>query len=290
VAVSAPLLVVDADSLMHRAYHALPDVKGADGRPVAALLGFTNALLQLYHGEGPRALAIGVDSRRRGYREAALPRYQAQRDPFEADLVAQLDDLPAYLGECGIAWAQKDGFEADDVLAAYCRVETEAGGRALVVTSDRDAFQLVSDAVTVLRPGGASKPYERVDPVGVVERYGVLPEQVPDLIALRGDPSDNIPGAKGIGQKTAAQLLRAHGDLEGVIASARDNSPARAAALAERAADLRMYREVATMQAEVEVERPADWTPDWERMARAAEARGIGRLASRLRERLAPAS
>jgi DNA polymerase-1 len=284
--VAAPLLVIDADSLMHRAYHALPDVRGADGRPIAALLGFTNALLNLYDAEAPRAFGVGVDSRLPGYREAALTRYQAQRPDFERDLVVQLDDLPAYLGECGIDWASRDGFEADDFLAAYCRVETAAGGTALVVTSDRDAFQLVSEAVTVLRPGGASKPYERVDPVGVVERYGVLPEQVPDLIALRGDPSDNIPGAKGIGQKTAAQLLRAHGDLDGVIANAARLSPARAEALAGRAADLLMYREVATMRAELEVERPADWIPDWERMARAAEARGIGRLAARLRERL----
>ena len=286
----APLLVVDADSLMHRAYHALPDLRGADGRPVSALLGFTNALLNLYDAEAPRALAVGIDSRLPGYRNAALPRYQAQRDPFETDLVEQLDDLPAYLEACGIDWARRDGFEADDFLAAYCRVETCAGGRALVVTSDRDAFQLVSDAVSVLRPGGASKPYERVDEVGVVERYGVLPEQVPDLIALRGDPSDNIPGAKGVGQKTAAQLLRSHGDLDGVIARAADLSPARAAALAERAGDLRMDREVATMQAGLDVERPADWTPDWEQMARAAEARGIGRLASRLRERIGPTS
>ena len=282
---SAPLLVVDADSLMHRAYHALPPVIGRDGHPVNALLGFTNALLTLYDAETPRAIAVGVDSRLPGYRNDALPRYQAQRDPFEPAIVEQLDVLPAYLGECGIAWARQDGYEADDFLAAFCRVEVAAGGRALVVTSDRDAFQLVSGAVTVLRPGGASKPYERVDVEGVVERYGVLPEQVPDLIALRGDPSDNIPGAKGIGQKTATQLLQRHGDLEGVIAGAPRLSPARAEAVAERAADLIMYREVATMQAGLNVDRPADWTPDWPRLAAAAERRGMGRLAERLRQR-----
>ncbi len=272
---TSPLLVVDADAMMHRAYHAMPPVKGAGGRPVAALLGFTNMLVTIWDALRPRAVAVGIDSREPGYRNALVPGYQAQRDPFDDAIVEQLEDLQAYLTEFGILAARVPAYEADDCIATFATREEARGGDAIVLTHDRDAYQLCSGHVTIVRPIKGVYETERVDPAGVVERYGVLPEQVPDLIALRGDPSDNIPGARGIGAKTAARLLKAHGDLDGVLA-ARPDLPAE---------ELRRYRDVATMRRDLEIEPPPDGEPDWHAGADAARARGIDRLADRLAAR-----
>jgi DNA polymerase-1 len=268
-------MVVDGDNLMHRAYHAMPPVTGAGGRPVGALLGFTNMLVTLWDATGPRAIAVGVDSRQRGYRHELLPGYQGKRAPFDPAIVEQLDDVVAYLTAFGILACRVPGFEADDCIATLATREEARGGTALVLTGDRDAFQLASGAVSVLRPVKGVAETELVDRPGVVERYGVLPEQVPDLIALRGDPSDNIPGARGIGPKTAAALLQAHGDLEGVLA-ARPGLDAD---------ELRRYREVAIMRRDLDLEPPPDGPPDWQAGSEAARARGMDALADRLATR-----
>ena len=281
-----PLLVVDADSLMHRAYHAMPPVKGAGGRPVGALLGFTNMLLIAWDANPSRAVATCLDSREPGYRSRLHPPYQGQRDPFDAAIIEQLDDLPAFMGAFGIYAPKVSPHEADDLLATLVDREEARGGSALVLTSDRDAFQLVSDRTIVLRPGGAGKELERVDRAGVVARYGVIPEQVVDLIALRWDPSDNIPGARGIGSKTAASLLQRHGDLDGVIAAASGMTETRRSAIADHVDELKLYQRVASMdRAVAAVEPPADGEPDWLGGAAAARERGIDRLAERLEER-----
>ena len=283
-----PLLVVDGDSMMHRAYHAMPSVTAPDDRPVGALLGFVNMLLVVLDARPVRAVTVALDSREPGYRNELHPPYQAQRDPFDDEIVAQLDALPAFLARFGIEAPRLPRHEADDVLATLATKEEAAGGRALVLTSDRDAFQLVTDRIAVLRPGGAGRDLEHVDRTGVVERYGVLPEQVVDLIALRGDPSDNIPGARGIGAKTAAELLRRYGDLEGVLAHARELSPSRRFALSGPAAeDVRRYRRVAEMDRTLPVEPPADRVPDWREGAAAARELGMERLAERLEARAA---
>jgi DNA polymerase-1 len=286
-----PLLIIDADSLMHRAYHAMPPVKGRDGRPVGALLGFTNMLLTAWDANPSRAVATCLDSREPGYRSALHPPYQGQRDPFDPAIVEQLDDLQAFMGAFGIYAPRVAPHEADDLLATLVEREEARGGKALVLTSDRDAFQLVSERTTVLRPGGAGRDLERVDRDGVVARYGVLPEQVVDLIALRGDPSDNIPGARGVGAKTAASLLQRHGDLDGVIEAASAMPQARRSAIADHVDELELYRRVAAMDRSVPgVEPPADAEPDWLGGACAARERGIDRLAERLEERAAATS
>ncbi len=274
---TGPLLVIDADALMHRAYHSMPPVKGHGGRPVNALLGFTNMLLGAWDSLRPRAVCVGIDSRQPGYRNKLLPAYQAQRDAFDAAIVEQLDDLQPFLEAFGIVAARPPKAEADDAIATLATREEAGGGKALVLTSDRDAFQLVSKKVTVVRPVKGVSEVEHVDPARVVEVYGVRPDQVIDLIALRGDPSDNIPGAKGIGAKTAAKLLQAHGDLEGVLEARPDLN----------GDELRMYRSVATMQRDLPYEPPADGAPDWAAGAAAARERGINRLADRLDERAA---
>jgi 5'-3' exonuclease len=281
-----PLLVVDGDSLAHRAFHALPPIKGAGGRPVAALVGFANLLLAQWEAEAPRAVLVGWDTyKSRLYRHDLWPAYQGTRPDFDPDLVEQLDRMPALVEALGFAAAKAPGYEADDFLAAAVRQELDAGGTALVVTSDRDAYQLVSDAVTVLAPQTGGRPPLRVTPRDVVDRYGVLPEQVPDFIALRGDPSDNLPGAKGIGAKTAAALLLRFGTLEHLVANA-DALPRYAGAL--RNPDLEAFKRVATMDAEAPVELPPDTPLDPLRGAAFAREIGANRLAERLEAKAAP--
>ena len=282
---SKPILIVDGDALAHRAYHALGKIVGSNGRPVGLLQGTISMLVSAWDLFEPRALAVAIDSRLPSYRNELWPAYQAQRDPFADDLVAQLDALPALVAAFGIPAIRLDPWEADDVCATLVALEETAGGQALVLTHDRDAFQLASPQTTIVRPLSGMSETELVDPAGVVERYGVTPHQVPDLIALRGDPSDNIPGARGIGQKTAAELLQRYGDLEGVIAHASELTPARSKAVAESAEDLRCFRQLAVMQADLPIERPDDRVPDWQAGAAACAAAGMGRLAERLAER-----
>ena len=281
-----PLLIVDGDALAHRAYYALGHVTSRDGRPVGLLQGTISMLAGAWDAFAPRAIAVAIDSRVASERHELVPAYQAQRagEPDD-DLVAQLDALPDLIRAFGIPAVSVPPWEADDVCATWATQEEAAKGAALVLTHDRDAYQLVSKRVTVVRPVSGVSEVEHVDPAGVEERYGVTPGQVPDLIALRGDPSDNIPGARGIGAKTAAELLRAHGDLEGVIANAAGLSPARARAIGESADDLRLYRRIATMRRDLPIDRPADAEPDWAAGAEACDAAGMGRLAVRMAAR-----
>lgn len=269
-----PLLVLDGDSLAHRAYHALPrSIRDAAGNPANMIVGFANMLLGLWDAERPRAtLACWDTVGSTTWRHELLPDYQGGRD-FPDDLVAQLDRLPELTAAAGMANAKGAGLEADDFLAAAAAAETARGGRTVVVTSDRDAYQLVDDAVTVVRPLRGVLEVERVGPAEVLERYGVVPALVPDFIALRGDPSDRIPGARGIGPKKAAQLLTAHGSLDGAIASR---------ALGDDPDALRTYRLIATMRADAPIPDLPDRAPDWEAASRLAAAWGLGALASRL--------
>jgi DNA polymerase-1 len=276
-----PLLVIDGDSLGHRAYHAMPPVKGAADRPVGLLVGFANVLLQTWRSTQPRAVIVCLDARTPSYRHDLLPAYQGRRDPFAAELCEQLDRMPEMVKAFGFAAARLEPWEADDLLATAVTQEEARGGAALVVSSDRDTYQLVSDVTSTLhpRPGGV---LERVDRAGVRERYGVEPEQVIDLIALRGDPSDNIPGALGIGQKAAAELLRRYGDLEGVVAHASELTPRQRLAVEGGADDLRRYRDVATMRRDVAITIPGDGALDPESAAGWCAKAGMLGLARRL--------
>jgi DNA polymerase I len=277
----APLLVIDGDSLGHRAYHAMPSVEGAGSRSVGLLVGFANVLLSTWRATQPRAVLVCLDTRVPSYRHELLPAYQGQRDPFAADLCEQLDRIPEMAEAFGFAAAKVVPYEADDLLASAVAQEEARGGGALVFSSDRDTYQLVSDVTATLhpRPRGA---LERVDRAGVRERYGIEPEQVPDLIALRGDPSDNIPGARGIGQKTAAELLRRYGDLEGVISHAAELTPRQRLAVEGAADDLRRYLDVATMRRDVEMTIPGDATLDAQSAALWCREAGMLGLARRL--------
>jgi DNA polymerase-1 len=267
------LLAIDGDSLAHRAYHALPKtIKGARGRPAGALVGFSNFLLRLWEAEQPAAVAVGWDTLDAPtYRNEALPGYQAGR-VFDRAIREQLDVLPALVEAFGFIAAKANGYEADDFLAAA------AGhwpGAVTVVTSDRDAFQLVSQRVTVLQPVRGVSELTRVGPEQVRERYGVDPDQVPDFIALRGDSSDRIPGAKGVGPRTAADLLARYGTLEAALADGRFETVAD---------DLRLYRHVATMDAAAPLPELHATPPDWPRAEAAARELGLNALARRIGE------
>jgi DNA polymerase-1 len=272
-----PLLVVDGDSFAHRAYHALPkSMRRADGGPENAMLGFTNMLLRLWQDERPRTVLVAWDRLDvPTYRHEELEVYQSGR-VFEDELLEQLDLLPGVVRSTGLAAAKEPGYEADDFLAAAAAQEEAAGGTALVATSDRDAFQLVTARVTVLQPARGAPPL-RIGPAEVRERYGVDPAQVPDFIALRGDPSDKIPGARGIGAKRAADLLAQYGSLEAMLAEGRFSTEADA---------LRLYRRVATMDDTAPLPELPDVEPDWEAGAAHARDLGLNRVAARFEEAL----
>jgi DNA polymerase-1 len=232
---AAPLLVVDAPSLLYRAFFALPrTITGPDGRAVNALLGTANLILQAVEAHAPRAVVVCFGAEAAQYRVELYPAYHADRSPMPTDLEPQWSDAPAFFGAFGWDVIAHDELEADDLLGSLAVVEVEAGGRALLFTGDRDMFQCVGERVSVLFPTGEGKDApELVDADGVRRRYGIEPEQVPDFIALRGDPSDGLPGARAIGEKTARDLLRTHGSLEGAIAGAPGETTRVAAALRE---------------------------------------------------------
>jgi DNA polymerase-1 len=280
--VPGPLLAVDAPFLLYRSFFALPDsIKGADGHAVNALLGGANALLRIAADRGPRAVVVCFGAEAAEYRTELYPPYHADRPPVPDPLAWQFGQAPRFFAAFGWSGETSADLEADDLLGALAEVETAAGGRTLIVTGDRDMYQCVGDHVSVLMLKSGVSGFEEVDSAEVERRYGIPPALVPDFIALRGDPSDGLPGAPGIGAKTAAELLVRHGSLEGAIASAAQERPRVAAALAEDADQLRAYRRIATLQM-VAVERPGDRETDLEGGAKAARTLGLNRLAERL--------
>jgi DNA polymerase-1 len=269
-----PLLAVDGDSFAHRAFHALPrSLRRSDGGPANLLTGLVSMLGRLCQAERPRAVVVGWDTLGvPTYRNGLLPVYQSGRE-FDPELVEQLDLAPGLLEACGLACVKAAGFEADDVLAAAAAHERERGGSTLVATSDRDAFQLAAPDVTILQPVRGVSELARIGPAEVRERYGVDPERVPDFIALRGDPSDRISGARGVGAKTAASLLASGASLESLLAEGR---------FAAEADALRTYLRVATLDPTVPLPDLPDRPPDWAAGAEAARGLGLDRLAARL--------
>ena len=267
-----PLLVIDGDSFAHRAYHALPKtISRKDGKPAGAILGFANFLLRLYQAERPRAVLVGWDTLDEPtYRHEQFPAYQGGRD-FDDDLVEQLDAIPALVGACGFVNAKAPGYEADDFLAAAATAEQKRRGTVLVASGDRDTFQLASETATILYPVRAGE-IARITPAAVVERYGVEPGQVPDFIALRGDPSDRLPGARHVGAKSAADLLRKYGTLELLLATGR---------FAAQAKELRLYRRIATMDRAAPLPPLPDQTPTWAEASKLAREWQLNQLADR---------
>jgi DNA polymerase-1 len=268
------LLVIDGDSFAHRAYHGLPKtLTRAAGRPAGAIIGFANMVTRLWEAERPRAVLVAWDTLESPtYRHDAFTAYQIGRE-FDAALLEQLPLLPELVAACGFAVAKTPGYEADDFLAAAARAEEAGGGTTLVATSDRDAFQLASARTTILQPVRGVSELARIGPAEVRERYGVEPSQVPDFIALRGDPSDRLPGARGVGPKTAAAVLAQYGSLEAALEAGR---------FATQVEELRLFRRIATLDASAPLPSLVDQSPTWAEASSLARHWGLGQLAGRL--------
>ncbi|MEQ1823493.1 MAG: 5'-3' exonuclease H3TH domain-containing protein [Fimbriimonadaceae bacterium] len=267
-----PLLIVDGDNLTHRAYHTSPkSIVAPDGTPVNAIVGFFSILAKLWATEPPSAVfvawdTLGMDT----YRSKLLPAYQTGRI-FEPSIVTQLNMLPEICRSFGFGVGKQAGFEADDIMATAALQSSES---VLLYTTDKDSYQLVDERINVLAPQRGGKPPTHIGPAQVVEILGVLPEQVADFKALAGDPSDKIPGAKGIGPKTAASLLLQHGSLEEVL---------KTWSRPDEVELLRMYKEIVLMRPSAIIELP-DEKPDWRAGAEVLRTLGANNLATRVSE------
>jgi DNA polymerase-1 len=210
----ATVYFVDASPYIFRAHFSLPSsIKAPDGTRAGALYGFVSFLLKLIEDEKPTHLAVAFDRNLNGsFRNDEYPAYKAQRDEPPPELEAQLDACEEIAAALGAATFIDDRYEADDLIGTLCARVTPRGHRAVIVTSDKDLTQLVSDQVTLLDFAKG----ERYDTAAVREKFGVRPDQITDLLALAGDPVDNIPGVAGIGRKTAAEILAAFDHLEDV--------------------------------------------------------------------------
>jgi DNA polymerase-1 len=289
----SPLLIADVPWLLYRAHFALPSsIVDGEGRPVNALLGTVNALLAAIQARPPRAVVACFGAEQATYRVAAYPAYHAHRDPMPAELARQWELAPDLLASLGWSVCDAGEWEADDAMGTFAAVEAAAGGRALLLTGDRDMYQAVGERVAILEVPKSGEPVE-AGPAQVRERYGVDPEQVPDFIALRGDPSDGLPGAPGIGAKTAAELLARHGSLEAALRAVgwsedglaplgvTPERPRVAAALREHAETLLTFKRIATL-ASIDARRPVDRQTDFAAGAARARELGMNRLAHRL--------
>ena len=215
------IAVVDGNSLMHRAFHALPETMTApDGRPTNAAFGFVSMLLKLHAELRPDGVVVAFDKGRPAFRIEALEQYKVHRPPTAETLKAQFPMVKSLLEAMAVPVVELEGWEGDDILGTLARRGGELGMRVLLVTGDRDAYQLVSEDVAVVTTKKGITDITLVGPAQVVERYGIQPSQVIDYLGLKGDTSDNIPGVPGVGEKTAAKLLQEYGSMEAVLEAA----------------------------------------------------------------------
>jgi DNA polymerase I len=212
-------MLLDGNSLAFRAFYALPaeNFKTRSGLTTNAVYGFTAMLINLLRDEGPTHIAAAFDVSRQTFRSERYPEYKANRSSTPDEFHGQIDITKEVLNALGITVLSEPGFEADDLIATLATQAENEGYRVLVVSGDRDSLQLVSDDVTVLYPRKGVSELTRFTPEAVVEKYGLTPEQYPDFAALRGDPSDNLPGIPGVGEKTASKWIVEYGSLQGLV-------------------------------------------------------------------------
>ena len=217
--VKPTLMLLDGNSLAFRAFYALPaeNFKTRGGLTTNAVYGFTAMLINLLRDESPTHIAAAFDVSRQTFRSERYPEYKANRSSTPDEFHGQIDITKEVLGALGITALSEPGFEADDLIATLATQAENEGYRVLVVTGDRDSLQLVTDDVTVLYPRKGVSELTRFTPEAVVEKYGLTPAQYPDFAALRGDPSDNLPGIPGVGEKTASKWIAEYGSLQGLV-------------------------------------------------------------------------
>ncbi|MBL8741512.1 MAG: hypothetical protein JNK04_10475 [Myxococcales bacterium] len=252
------VLVVDGNNLAHRAFHALPEAIATSwGLQSNALLGFANVFFKLLVDYKPRAALVAWD-RKPVERLAAAGDYKAGRKPTATGLAAQFPHFPEIVRAFGYPNIAVDGWEADDILATLAHRCEASGLRACLVSTDRDAFQLVSNDVCLMMTPRGVADVEVYTPERVFARYGLTPQQIPDFIALKGDSADNIAAVPGIGEKTAAQLLAMYGSMEGVLAHTTDLTPARRKALETHATAAIAAKKLATLRRDLALGPDAD--------------------------------
>src|SRR5881398_1773620 len=238
------LFLVDGNNLAYRAFFALPEeLATTEGFSTNALLGFTNMLFKLLSDYRPKGVAVAWDTRP-VHRAALSEAYKSERRPMPDLLREQFPHFRPIVEAFGYRNLEFEGWEADDVIATLATRADEAGIKTTVVSTDRDAFQLVSENVTLMMTPRGVADVNVYTPERVEARYGVTPAQVPDFIGLKGDTSDNIPGVPGIGDKTAGQLIQQHGSLEAVLEHAAELSPARAKNITQYADQARVSKEL----------------------------------------------
>ena len=247
------LFLVDGNNLAYRAFFALPEeLQTTDGQPTNALLGFTNMLFKLLSDYGPRGVAVAWDTRP-VHRKEIDADYKADRRPMPDLLREQFPHFRPIVEAFGYENLEFEGWEADDVIATLATLADEAGLKTCVVSTDRDAFQLVSENVCLMMTPRGVADVQVYTPERVEARYGIRPLQIPDFIGLKGDTSDNIPGIPGIGDKTAGQLIAQYGSLEDVVEHAAELSPARSKSIAENAEQARASKLLATMRRDLDL-------------------------------------
>lgn len=287
-----PFLIIDGNSLLHRAYHALPLMSTPEGVYTNAIHGFLMMLLRAVREENAVYLAVCFDEHGPTFRHTAYPEYKAGRRETPPELRQQFDTLRALLDDMGIRRYGIEGWEADDLLGTLSRLGTEAGAAPLLLTGDRDALQLVGHGATLLFTRKGISETVRFTPASVYEEYGFTPEQVTDWKGLAGDSSDNIPGVPGIGDKTAVKLLQQYGTLENVLAHAGEVKGKLGEKLAAGAEQARMCKDLATIRRDA----PVDWRlsdcalPDLRAAVPALEKLGLNQVIRRITGDAAPAA
>jgi len=252
--VSGLLVLIDGNSLIHRAYHALPDLTTSDGVHVGAVYGFAQTVLKLLEDHPPTAAVVAFDLPGPTFRHLKYPAYKGTRPPTPPDLISQFALVREFVDACRLESAELEGYEADDVIGTLAVRGAEAGMKVLIISIDRDCLQLVNEDVHMLAPSRGNVDEILYDPEKVQESYGYPPERVPDAKALIGDPSDNIPGVPKIGKKTAAKLLAQHGSLEEILSHPEDVRAKTSREYIEQHPDaVRAARELATIVTEAPV-------------------------------------
>ncbi|WP_067793232.1 DNA polymerase I [Nocardia amikacinitolerans] len=254
------LLLLDGHSLAYRAFFALPaeNFKTVTGQTTNAVYGFTAMLINLLRDEKPTHIAAAFDVSRKTFRTEAYPEYKANRSQTPDEFRGQVELTKDVLGALGIPVMAIDGFEADDVIATITTQARAEGFRVLIVTGDRDSIQLVDDEVTVLYPRKGVSDLTRFTPDEVMAKYGLTPNQYPDYAALRGDPSDNLPGIPGVGEKTAAKWIREYGDLATLVEKVDQVKGKVGDALRANLSSVVLNRQLTEMVKDV----PLPYTPD----------------------------
>ncbi len=245
----SPLVLVDGSSYLYRAFHALPDLNTSSGQPTGAVLGVLNMVYKLLDEYGPERMAVVFDAPGKTFRDELYDEYKANRPPMPDPLRRQIEPLLEAIEKSGIRVLRVDGVEADDVIGTLARLAREAGHRTVISTSDKDMAQLVGADVTLVN----TMDNTTLDPEGVQRKFGVLPERIVDYLTLVGDTSDNIPGVKGVGAKTAAKWLEQYGSLEGLEAHAEEISGKAGERLRAALGDLDLYKRLVTIDCAVEL-------------------------------------